>query len=1520
LTWEVGSNNQDYRLSQIPNDISGNPSPEPFYFHSEKIVYSDRHNKPDHTNNNLRYSHFDKSEGFGSALALETSLNFPISNLVSSQFQPRLNLRFGSNDTKHNLTVTVGSSIIYSEIFNGNKLVQIESDLDPQILSNNTEVTILGSEDESDKYIVGFGEIVYPREFRFQASNSISFTPRAVNQSQYFQLDNFISSPGLVLVYDEASKSRLIANTQNDLIRFRLPANQNPERKIFVYNYNDGFKTIQRIEKKSFVNYATANPTYLILTSDQLGSEAIEEYADYRRSSIGGGFTPLTVHVEQLYDQYAFGINRNPISIRNFIQERKNEWQDLEFVFIVGKGIEYSKYRTEQQIQDIDIPFYVPTWGVPGADNLLFSTRGQSAPLIPIGRIAARNDEDITNYLGKVFTHEQFSNSDYSFESRNWTKSILHLSGGNEEENLDELIYEKLGDMKEIIESSTFGGNVLTYRKTSADPLQTATSAEIIDNINSGKALITFFGHSGAGTFDFSLEDVGEWENFERYPVILSMGCHSGNVHGENLNLSLSEDFVLTPDKGALAFIASSSTATYTSLASLGPTYYENFGTIFHNNAIGKSIQSYLEDKEGIEEIGFAILNQQLTFHGDPAINLYPQMGPDYTVDFKSINTTPGQVTIIDKTYDINFDVVNLGKYVNKELKIKLSHYLPDGSLFRTYNRTIPAPAYRETVSIPITNAGLVALGKNRIDIEVDVDNAIPERPVPYAEENNILSLNTEENGYNYFVTGSTVIPIYPQEFAIVNNSDLTYVASGVNAFRDETNYQLQLDTSELFETPLLEDFITLKGGTVKWNPTFNYQEDVVYYWRVTPVIEGEDEQWQSSSFIYLPDETIGWNQSHYYQYLKDDLSNSRYEGRSLEFPLDYEEVTLNLFVPDGTTVRPRYRRANTNLGSAKLWEIPETGICVLVRDPNFPYVKNPPPGQYGSWSKTSTNRIFFYRTDEQQSRIDLVNFLYDVVEDGYHVFVNTLHSDLDGDLHTSEWAQDSLVNDNRNIFNFLESQGAQAVRGLEGLNTHYAMFFTKGVEMYDEVLGTTLDEEINLSGNISRNAVDGNFGSTRIGPAAAWYKLNSSVSDVEDHDVVSIDVYGSDFNGSRTLLYKDVGLGLVDLSEVPATQFPFLELSYNGTDSINRSFPILDYWRVNYKEIPEAIYESSELLEFNRASLDQGEEMSFQAEIANIINTDMDSMLVRYTLVNSSNNATETFTRNAPLLGLEKNRIEFKQSTLEMNPGNYQFIAELNPVNDQREQYHFNNFAITAFNVERDKINPLIDVTFNGIHIDNGAIISATPKINITLRDENKYLILDDINSFQIVLNHPDGTREDIDVNNDERISFKPGVSGNNVAQIVFLPEFFEEGEYEFYTQAKDKSGNFSGDVEYRVNFQIVFENNITDVLLCPNPLNGDAFFKFSLEGKILPSAFEIRIYSIDGKIVELIQTDRLRNVLIEGINLIPWDGTSSSGAPLASGTYFFKFGFIPDHYRNNLPELYFKDAYGSFVVIKQE
>ena len=131
---------------------------------------------------------------------------------------------------------------------------------------------------------------------------------------------------------------------------------------------------------------------------------------------------------------------------------------------------------------------------------------------------------------------------------------------------------------------------------------------------------------------------------------------------------------------------------------------------------------------------------------------------------------------------------------------------------------------------------------------------------------------------------------------------------------------------------------------------------------------------------------------------------------------------------------------------------------------------------------------------------------------------------------------------------------------------------------------------------------------------------------------------------------------------------------------------------------------------------------------------------------------------------------------TTEGLSGNCYLIMDVNPDNDQIEKFRFNNVLIIPFFINNDKINPTIDVTFDGRHITNGEIVSAKPQIQITTKDENQYLALNDTATYQIYLTRiADNTTTPIYFNN-PNLQFIPATTQsaanqNNVAKVIFTP-----------------------------------------------------------------------------------------------------------------------------------------------------
>src|SRR5690606_24527023 len=185
--------------------------------------------------------------------------------------------------------------------------------------------------------------------------------------------------------------------------------------------------------------------------------------------------------------------------------------------------------------------------------------------------------------------------------------------------------------------------------------------------------------------------------------------------------------------------------------------------------------------------------------------------------------------------------------------------------------------------------------------------------------------------------------------------------------------------------------------------------------------------------------------------------------------------------------------------------------------------------------------------------------------------------------------------------------------------------------------------------------------------------------------------------------------------------------------------------------------------------SVQEGDYIKFAIDVKNIFTVDMDSLLINY-WIEDQNNVKHTIayprqdslrvgqvirdTISVPSLGMSG----FNTLWMEVNP----YINGSLYLKDQPEQYHFNNIMQIPFNVKSDKINPLLDVTFDGRHILNGDIVNPNAEIVITLKDENPFLLMNedaDTTKFGIYLTDPFG--------NMKRIPFVDG-QGNTVMQWI--------------------------------------------------------------------------------------------------------------------------------------------------------
>ncbi len=402
------------------------------------------------------------------------------------------------------------------------------------------------------------------------------------------------------------------------------------------------------------------------------------------------------------------------------------------------------------------------------------------------------------------------------------------------------------------------------------------------------------------------------------------------------------------------------------------------------------------------------------------------------------------------------------------------------------------------------------------------------------------------------------------------------------------------------------------------------------------------------------------------------------------------------------------------------------------------------------------------------------------------------------------------------------------------------------------------------------------------------------------------------------------------DVSSASATAYPYMKLRMRTADSINFTPYQLRYWRLTYTPVPEGVIAPNVYLKV-KDTLEIGEPLDFKVAFKNVSDVAFDSLKIKM-VITDKNNVPHIIPipKRRPLLVNDTLQIGALVNTNTLAGINTMYI-EANPDNDQLEQYHFNNFAYRNLYVKPDSLNPLMDVTFDGVHILNRDIVSSKPDILIKLKDEAKWMILDDTSLLTLQVRYPNGSLRRFYFNNDT-VQFNPaGQAPNpdNTASINFKPYFKEDGEYEMIVTGKDKSNNTSGssnNIEYRVLFEVINKPMISNMLNYPNPFTTSTAFVFTVTGSEVPQNIKIEIMTITGKIVREITKDELGPLHIgRNITEFKWDGTDQYGQKLANGVYLYRVvtnlnGKSLDKYKaqDDNTDKYFNKGYGKMYLMR--
>ena len=1554
------------RYTQSPNVVAGNVLPaDPYFMRRVEINYKSQINKGYAAviGEYVFSASYDSGEGWSS------NDIFPccsITNVFSN-----LNVYTSGPPNSVTLAVAATGNALYSRelfcnfysdtifktpmpFFNYLRDTVRNIPLTKLLSPTDLPVTVNGnSVDGNDRIVVNSIAVTYPATFNFNNEKNFYFELKNNAAGNYIVINNFNSNGIAPILYDYNNSKRYLGDIAvPGQVRFVLPPSSDTLRKFNLMSQQvSNIAVISGFTQKTFTNFGLAanQGNYLIISNpvlynDGSGVNNVELYRQYRASANGGSFTAKTYDINELTEQFGFGIKKHPASIRDFIRYASQQFTTTpKYVFIIGRGMSYADYTIYQADPITDQLNLIPTFGYPASDILLSCAPGTFIPLIPIGRLGAINGTEVGNYYRKMVEYETVQRSpSHTIADRGWMKNFLHTIGPSTEQELADFT-AYMNVYTAIAQDTLYGAHVEFFAKSSVAAIDQQNSLRIEQLFQTGLSYVKYFGHSSANELAINLNYPENYNNSGKYPFMHVSGCTVGNfftysptrVNGY-VGMSLSEKYVLLDRKGSIGFLGSTHFGIAPFLNFYNTDLYNNVCKDMYGNTIGNQIKNVLQTlgaNPATLDFYTRMHLEEVNLHGDPALRINSFAKPDYVIEDPLVKFTPNIITVQDGTFKVDVKMMNIGRAINDSMRVTIKQQLPDNSIRVLYNKKIKATLYMDSVSLTVPINPNTDKGLNRLIVSLDVDNHIDE----LAEDNNILNKD-------FYIFEDQLSPVSPYNYSIVNLQNIPFYASTANAVSGQRQYVMEIDTTELFNSSFKKTFTASgTGGIIQFTTSnLTFADSTVYYWRTATVPTGTSQYiWNSFSFVYLPTSTAGFNMSHYFQHLKSSVTDiSQAANRKWQFASSLASLKMkNGVFP---TAANQAQDFEVDVDGANIVQSvcsPYGTVIITVFNPvNFTPMSNAPvgqPGLYGSDPVCDITRMFSFNfaTLDQSKRIAAYNFLKNSIPNGYYVVVmNLANSSAINNTFADTWRGDtSVLGSGNSLYHLLKNAGFANIDTFTSPRA-FNFIYKKADNTFvpSSKFSDGIYDKIDLTVNCATVKGLGTITSPLFGPAKAWQQFHwrGASAETTPADSISFNIIGVNNAGVETTLYTvDSATKDFNISAINTTQYPYLKLKMYNKDTVFGTPYQLRYWRLNYTPIAEGAV-APNILFTMKDSVDQGEMLDFKLAFKNISSTAFDSLMRFNLIVTDRNNVPHSYTlpRGKKLIAGDTLVVSYQIDTRNL-PGINTLFIDVNPANDQPEQYHFNNVLYKDFFVRPDNYHPLLDVTFDAVHILNKDIVAAKPHILVRLKDESRYLALSDTSLLKLQVRYPDGSLHNYNFAGDT-MRFTPAnlSTGQNTATIDFLPYFPIDGEYELIVSGKDVAGNSAGALDYHVIFTVISKPMISNLLNYPNPFTSSTAFVFTITGNEVPQNIRIQVLTITGKVVREITKDELGPLHVgRNITEFKWDGTDMYGAKLANGVYLYRVltnlnGKSLDKYKaeGDDTDKYFNKGYGKMVIIR--
>ncbi|MBM4178601.1 MAG: hypothetical protein FJ211_04625 [Ignavibacteria bacterium] len=457
--------------------------------------------------------------------------------------------------------------------------------------------------------------------------------------------------------------------------------------------------------------------------------------------------------VDAVFEEYDAG-RRGPQAIRAFLSDAFNKSQKKPtHCVLIGNASWDARLAIKGGNVGARRANQVPTYGRPSTDmwfGLLDDEQDVAVPELIVTRLPAATPDECRSIVDKIITTDTLPYQPYM-------RKFLYVGGGTLEENFCDMYRRMLDD--------SFGSEIVF----TAPPLcidtvtvcntdYAAPGLEIRRKVNDGVGWMNYIGHGGTDVFDITDWDPEDLQNGNRYPILATFSCLTGNYSSPN-SACENASYLTEPNRGVVA--------------AMGSTGYQYLPVVdllhfrYHEAMLFKGLRSIgdltYETKRAFATMGNQIGRNaalQYCVLGDPFTRLRIDTVPDLRVYasgivVQSAEGTPSVYAQQD-SFRVAVDIVNSGVATRHPTAVIVRRYAKGVTkLIDSVEVTVPQDVcsrYQFYVTFPTGEAG-----DQFIHVQID--------PRKNTTEDTLY----KQAWYSFSIVNRSLLVIDPDEYGVVD-------------------------------------------------------------------------------------------------------------------------------------------------------------------------------------------------------------------------------------------------------------------------------------------------------------------------------------------------------------------------------------------------------------------------------------------------------------------------------------------------------------------------------------------------------------------------------------------------------------------------------------------------------------------------------------------------------------------------------------------------------------------------------